>query len=108
MGERAFVQSKIKVKGDRTCQLTKGAGSKIQRYCKKLEYSSMVGCNIDDSPSPKKKKERVICNHATYGCVGTKEHKIERSQHCTFNGRSKDEIAVIQATYRILEVDKGK
>ena len=68
----------------------------------------MIGCNTDDSPSPKKKKERVICNHAAYGCVGIKEHKTERSQHCTFNGKSKDDIAVIRETYRVGEVDIGK
>ena len=107
MVERTFVQSKSKAKGERTCQVTKGAKSKIQRCCKNLEYSSMVGCSTDDSLSPKKNKERVMFNHVAYGCVGTKEHKTERSQHCTFNGKSKDVIAVIQATYRAGEVDKG-
>ena len=81
---------------------------RFKDVAKNLEYSSMVGCNTNDSPSQKKEKEQVICNHIAYGCVGTKEHKTERSQHCTFNGKSKDEIAVIWATCRVGEVAKGK
>ena len=107
MREHSY-SKKAKQKERERAKLRQELDQRFKDDAKKIEYSSMVRCNTDDSPSPKKKKEQVICNHVAYGCVGTKEHKTERSQHCTFNGKSKDEIAAIRATYRVGEVDTGK
>ena len=53
-------------------KLRKEPDRRFKNVAKTLEYIFMVGFYIDDSPSPKKKKERVIYNHTAYGCVGIK------------------------------------
>ena len=48
-------------------------------------------------------RAQIICKHKLYGCTGgtnTKtSHKSERSRHCTFSGKSRDEIRVIRDAY---------
>ena len=82
-------------------KLRKELDRRVKDVAKNLEYSSMVGCNINKSlpPATKKKAVPVVCNHASYGCIATQKHKIERSKWCTFNGRTVEYIRTAKATY---------
>ena len=60
----------------------------------------------------KKKIGQRICKHRMYGCTGgtnTKTyHSSERSQYCTFSGRSKEDIRMIREAYFLEHPEKRK
>ena len=87
-------------------QLRKELELRYKNIAKNMEYSPMVGCDtgIGDKGGKKKgKTEKKLCKHRLYGCTGgtnTKTyHLTERSRHCTFSGKSKEEIRTIRDAY---------
>ena len=99
-------------------QLRKELDLRYKNIAKNMEYSPMVGCNamIGDKGDKKKKSGRARvcgdtrgktvrreCKHRLYGCTGGRNtktyHSSERSQYCTFSGKSKEEIEEIREAY---------
>jgi len=99
-------------------QLRKELELRYRNVQKNMEYSPMVGCDtvIGDKGGKNKEKDQdnigeakkgrkgqIVCRHKLYGCTGgtnTKTaHKSERSRHCTFSGKTRDEIRVIRDAY---------
>ena len=99
-------------------QLRKELELRYKNIQKNMEYSPMVGCDtvIGDEGDKNKEKDQgnvakdkkgrraqIVCKHKLYGCTGgtnaKPSHKSERSRHCTFSGKSKDEIRVIRDAY---------
>ena len=85
-------------------QLRKELELRYKNVAKNMEYSPMVGCDMAiGKRRGKKKTGQRICKHRLYGCTGgtnTKTyHSSERSQYCTFSGRSKEDIKMIREAY---------
>ena len=88
----------VKRKANEHAKLRKELDARYRNIAKNMEYSPMVGCDTAAGVENKSKVGTKICRHALYGCKGGEKtpHKTERSESCTFNGKSEKEIREIR------------